>query len=296
MPMTSEQIRTKPFLTERKGGYNKDEVVAFLEEVADEFEALHSRIGDPQAASDPALAGEIEDLRSKLASHEGLQDALEKAYADVEQLRGDLNRAREERDRLSQKLATSADPTAAIGEEVAMVLRAAKEAANDLQARAEKESGDLRSEAEQARAAAEQAAARTRAQAETEAAEILERARHEADELLTREMARYDELLSVQGDVSRRLEDAEQVLRSVRDQLGTPTPAPDTFSPGRRADTTGAPAATTTSDEPAGDTPESSEGGQSEGFGVTAADWFNRSDDEPGDGGDSNDDVQQFAG
>ena len=68
MAMSSEQIRTKPFLTERKGGYNKDEVVAFLEEVADEFEALHARMGAAESASDPSVMAELEDLRRRAAA------------------------------------------------------------------------------------------------------------------------------------------------------------------------------------------------------------------------------------
>ena len=235
MPITSEQIRTKPFLTERKGGYNKDEVVAFLEEVAEQFEALQSKVGQAESASDPAVLQELEELRSRVASHEGLQEALEQAYADVERLRGEVAKAREEREALSQKLATSADPTAAIGDEVAMVLRAAKEAASELKERAERESAQLRSDAErdsaqlrsdaeQARSAAEATAARLRSDAEAQASDIIARARREADELLSREMARYDELVAAQGEVTRRLEDAESVLRSVRDRLGAPAP------------------------------------------------------------------------
>ena len=298
--MTSEQIRTKPFLTERKGGYNKDEVVAFLEEVADEFEALQSRTDAAQSSSDPAIIAELEELRTRLASHEGLQDALEKAYADVEQLRSEIARTREERDALSQKLATSADPTAAIGEEVAMVLRSAKEAANELQARAERESAELRAEAESARTAAERAAAQLRADAESQAAEIIAQARREADELLTTEMARYDELLSAQSEVSSRLADAESVLRSVRDKLGAPAPIdPAAFRAGDAApaaapsEPEAAPAEAPSAEAPSSEAP-------SEGFGVTAADWFSEPQPAAEPAGTTEDapadEVQEFAG
>ena len=316
MPMSSEQIRTKPFLTERKGGYNKDEVVAFLEEVADEFEALQSRMGEVQSSSDPAVIAELDDLRSRLASHDGLQDALEKAYADVEQLRGELNRAREERDALSQKLSTSADPTAAIGEEVAMVLRAAKEAASELKDRAERETAELRgnveretaemrSDAEQARSAAEATAARLRSDAEAQAADIIAQARREADELLSREMVRYDELLSVQGEVTRRLEDAESVLRSVRDRLGAPTPDQASFGDQAQPDPQFDPQPEPQFDpqpdpqfdpqpEPQYDSqPEAGEAHTDEPTQVAASDWFNQPSDEHHE---PNGSAQEFAG
>ncbi|MGH2685363.1 MAG: DivIVA domain-containing protein [Actinomycetota bacterium] len=309
--MSSEQIRTKPFLTERKGGYNKDEVVAFLEEVADEFEALQSRMGEVESASDPAVIAELDDLRAKLASHDGLQDALEKAYADVEQLRTELGRAREERDALSQKLTTSTDPTAAIGEEVAMVLRAAKEAANELKDRAERESAEVRSDAEQARSAAEGAAARLRADAEAQAADIVAQARREADDLLSRETARYEELLAAQGEVARRLEDAESVLRSVRDRLSSPSgqvePAPEPqYQPEPEAvcqpepEYQPEPQAEYHQPEPQPEyhqseynpepQPEQHDEPQAQ---VTASDWFNQpSDEQPQQNGS----TQEFAG
>jgi DivIVA domain-containing protein len=281
--MSSEQIRTKPFLTERKGGYNKDEVVAFLEEVADEFEALQSRSDAAQASSDPAAVAELEELRARAASHEGLQDALEKAYADVEQLRAEVARAREERDSLSQKLASSTDPTAAIGEEVAMVLRSAKEAANELHARAERESNELRAAAESTRSDAERAAAQLRSDAERQAGDIVAQAHREAEELLAREMARYEELLSAQSEVTERLAQAESVVRSVRDRLSAPAPVdPATFSPSSSF----APEATSA--------PSSTEDTSGGGFGASASDWFSEpkasSDDTPSD------EVQEFAG
>ena len=291
MPMSSEQIRTKPFLTERKGGYNKDEVVAFLEEVADEFEALQSRMGEVQSSSDPSVIAELEDLRSRLTSHEGLQDALEKAYADVEQLRGELSRAREERDALSQKLSSSADPTAAIGEEVAMVLRAAKEAASELKDRAERETAEIRTDAEQARSAAEATAARLRADAEAQAAEIIAQARREADDLLSREMARYDELLSAQGEVTRRLEDAESVLRSVRDRLGAPAPETASFAGQTEPEAYNEPQPEAHDEQPEAVEAPADEPGQ-----VTASDWFNQPAPEQHEQHEPNGSAQEFAG
>ena len=328
MPMSSEQIRTKPFLTERKGGYNKDEVVAFLEEVADEFEALQSRMGEAQSSSDPSVIAELEDLRSRMASHDGLQDALEKAYADVEQLRSEVSRAREERDALSQKLTSSTDPTAAIGEEVAMVLRAAKEAASELKDRAqresaelkdrveresaelkdraERESAELRGDAEQARSSAEAAATRLRADAEAQASEIIAQARREADDLLSREMVRYDELLSAQSEVTRRLEDAESVIRSVRDRLGTSTPEPAAYADQGQPEATFEPQPEPAAYEPQPEVydepqpepydqpqPEAGEAPADAPTEVTASDWFNQPAPEHHE---PNGSTQEFAG
>ena len=304
--MTSEQIRTKPFLTERKGGYNKDEVVAFLEEVADEFEAMQSRTDATESSSDPAIIAELEELRERVASHEGLQDALDKAYADIEQLRNDVARAREERDSMSKKLASNTDPTAAIGEEVAMVLRSAKEAANELHARAERETSELRANAERetselranaeaARADAERAASQQRADAERQAAEIVAQARREADELMAREMARYEELLGAQSEVTDRLAQAETVLRSARERLSAPAPVnPSTFS--STSDTYGSSESYGSSDSYDQRPAETHAEEQPSQVGTSASDWFSDSSTSSTNEERPSDEVQEFAG
>lgn len=178
MPMTPKQIRTKPFLTERKG-YCKEEVEAFLEQVADELEALQQRL----AADAPA----------QLAVTAGSQPSQE-----VEQLRAEVRRLRQERDELARASSTGTDWTVAVGAEVASVLRATHGAAEIMRQRAEQRAAMLTAEAEETRAAAVAAAARLRTEAEMHAAEVIAEAWRQGANVVTQQMDRFDELLTAE--------------------------------------------------------------------------------------------------
>ena len=75
MSITPDEIRTKPFLTERKGGYNRDEVVAFLDQVAAEFENLQSQFDnlETQPERDAADAEELDRLRTEAGDIDSLK-------------------------------------------------------------------------------------------------------------------------------------------------------------------------------------------------------------------------------
>ena len=179
MPMTPKQIRTKPFLTERKG-YCKEEVEAFLEQVADELEVLQQRL----ATETPA----------QLAITAGSQPSEE-----VEQLQAELRRLRQERDELAQRASAPApDWTAAVGAEVANVLRATHGAAEIMRQRAEQRAATLTADAEEMRAAAVAAAARLRTEAEMHAAEVVAEAWRQGAQVVTQQMDRFDELLTAE--------------------------------------------------------------------------------------------------
>jgi len=231
--ITPDEIRTKPFLTERKGGYNRDEVVAFLDQVAAEFEALQGRYDslETQPERDAADVEELERLREQVGEFDSLQ-------AELESMRSRLARTESEKAELDDKLSKSGDPTTQIGDEVASVLKTAHEAASDLRRRAEYEVEQAKTaaagEREQARREASDIVAVARRQAE----EIVDEARQEADELVTQGMVRHEELVVAQEDVRTRLADTESVIRGLwaRLEADAPKPAPATTEPARPGD------------------------------------------------------------
>jgi len=216
MALTGDEIRSRPFVTERKGGYNPEDVIAYLEEVAVQFDELHARFAR-EHSDEGAAAAEIDHLRSLLASHEGLEAALQSAGEDDEQLRAELRSLREESDEITQRMHDDADPAAAVGHDVATLLRSAKEATAELRKSADRDCAALFGEADHLRTSAERAASQMRSDAHAQAADIVARARREGERMVDAASLRYDELLEVQDEVARRLSDAGAVIRSARD-------------------------------------------------------------------------------
>lgn len=195
VPMTPKQIRTKPFLTERRGGYCKEEVEDFLDQVADEIQWLQEQLAAATAGRElPALGA-------------GLQRSDE-----AEQLRDEVRRLRQERDELARRPSEGTDWTAAVGAEVANVLRTTATVADELQQRAERQAATLTADAEEARAAAVAAAAKLRAEAEMHAAEVIAEAWRRGADLVTQQMDRFDELLSAEHGTGPRTEDGHRQL------------------------------------------------------------------------------------
>jgi DivIVA domain-containing protein len=231
--ITPDEIRTKPFLTERKGGYNRDEVVAFLDQVAAEFENLQSQFEnlETQPERDAADAEELDRLRAEAGDTESIK-------AELESTRSRLSRIESEKASLEQKLAKTGDPTSQIGDEVASVLKTAHEAASDLKRRAEQELEQAEASATGQRDQARREAGDILAVARRQAEEIVDEARQEADDLVTKGMIRHEELVAAQDEVKRRLGDTESVIRGLWSKLDAaePKPAPVTHEPARPGD------------------------------------------------------------
>jgi cell division initiation protein len=111
---------------------------------------------------------------------------------------------------------SSGDPYAAMGEEVAAVLRSAREAAGEVRKQAEQEAEALLGKAREQGAEMESTAKRhleeadasadaTRKQADLEAAGVMERAKQDAEKLLQDAVARYEQLIRDEQSLGKRL-------------------------------------------------------------------------------------------
>jgi DivIVA domain-containing protein len=243
MAVTPEEIEAKEFVVAIRG-YDKDEVRAYLRQLAADLRDPDARRGDGSVAEKEftvAMRGydkdEVQAFLAEVAGQVG--DALDAAAppaAPVEPASGD------------------ADPFVAVGDEVASVLRSAQEAARAQReaaaAHAARVRADAEAEAERvlegARARAEdevRAAAEGRAAAEADATRVLseadQRARRTVEEAETRAAAveaathqRLDGLRRRQAEVIERLREAEELLATMREDLG---PVLDALDPGAPA-------------------------------------------------------------
>ena len=76
MALGPMEIHHKEFNTVRMGGYNKEEVDAFLDQVADEMDRLLHRSQE--------LVGMVEGMRAKVTEFDGMQQTLQNALINAQ--------------------------------------------------------------------------------------------------------------------------------------------------------------------------------------------------------------------
>ncbi len=189
--------------------------------------------------ADASLSPELIEAKGFTTSFRGFDPA--EVHAFLGRVAADIRAMRERADRLESAWHSAEERAArppvldedtlmaAVGEETATILRAARSAATELRARAAQDAerivaeadergAQIRAEAEGVLArevkAAEEAAARLVDSARTEAAEALDKARTEADAI--RAAAQHDKALTIDGAISTRERILEDLSRRRR--------------------------------------------------------------------------------
>ena len=90
------EIHQKEFNTVRMGGYNKEEVDAFLDQIADEMDRLIHRSQE--------LMGMVENMRAKVAEYDSMQQTLQNALINAQRsAEGTLQEARAQADAILEE-------------------------------------------------------------------------------------------------------------------------------------------------------------------------------------------------
>ncbi len=101
MALGPMEIHQKEFNTVRMGGYNKEEVDAFLDQVADEMDRLIHRSQE--------LMGMVENMRSKVTEYDSMQQTLQNALINAQRSAdGTLQEAQSQADTLLEEARSQA--------------------------------------------------------------------------------------------------------------------------------------------------------------------------------------------
>lgn len=257
MPITPDEIATREFETNLRG-FDRDDVVAFLQQVAEEYGSVLARPERCEAAAGQPMEAPAVDT----SAYEARIEELESLVADANQLMPDAEaraaaaeaKAREAKAAIvaaeakvaeAEARAAAAVPTApttsdleaALGKEVSDIIRAARTTAESIRTGAEDELERARRDADlqmaaakentnAADAAAESTAARiiddahaAAARAQLEANEVLAEARHRADNVLQEALLRHERVMGAHGEAPRSLAIVEAQLASLRSAL-----------------------------------------------------------------------------
>lgn len=198
MPLTPDDIERKQFLAALRG-YDREQVDAFLAEVAEDYRTLIHKIGHLRAYQPPGDQAESEQLQG-LGEH--IEKVLRAAAASARKIRAsaeeEVARLREEGRREleagRQAMANAAHQSDIVAAQAAEIPRMRQEAQRALD-----EAARIRSAAEQEaatlRAEAEREVAALRAEAERESDELRQAAKHEAATLGTEIERKAKELI-----------------------------------------------------------------------------------------------------
>jgi DivIVA domain-containing protein len=188
--LTPEDITSRSFLVSLRG-YDRDEVDSFLQQVADEVEALRTRVEQlesaPQtAASSPPAATPVADETATAAP----------------------------------STADASDMFAQIGRETQRILEAAQSAGEELRRAAQEETEELRrsveAEVEQLRRSAQAEVEQLRSTAEEETAELRRLATEETDELRrVTQLETSREVKQARRDAARIIADGERQREAI---------------------------------------------------------------------------------
>jgi DivIVA domain-containing protein len=231
MPLTPEEIQEQRFPVALRG-YDKDEVDAFLQRVAADYEAAIAAIA---SAADPygSLGREVSSvLRTAKESAEKLRREIEDEMETLRQQSTD--EAAEIRRRATEEatamLDQARDKAMRLTSEVERRAREAKDQSDAGRQRASDEAVEIR------RRAAEEAAATLDAatgkaeqltkEAQRHAHGLRESAEQQVDTMLKDAAGRHDQLRSYERELHVRVDDLEEALAKLRSELRSGGPAP----------------------------------------------------------------------
>jgi DivIVA domain-containing protein len=229
VPLTPEEIRAQKFPVALRG-YEKEDVDAFLERVAEDYESAMTAFasaGDPYAA----VGREVGDvLRSAKHSAQVLRD---EAAAESGTLRREAaEEAVEVRRRAAEEAAATLEgareKAMALGREAERLVKSAKDQAREARKQATEETDEMRRQAsEEAAGTLEQATAKAEevsVEAERRARRIKENAQRRSDEMLKDATERHRYLRTLEVELEERIQAVGKALDRLRSEL-SPRPS-----------------------------------------------------------------------
>ena len=256
MTITPDDLISKTFNMTLRRGYDKEEVDAFLLQLAEDYRAALSRGGSGgggavQTGGDPfaAMGQEVTAvLRTAKESAEALRKKTEEEAEGIRRRAAD--KAIEVR-RVAQEQATSLVETAK--KKAEQLTQDADRYSQETRSKADREASDARSQAEryaqetrnkadreatELRSEADRYAQDTRSRADREYQETKIKAEREQKAILDGATKRHETLLAHEGELRDRLGGVEKALQAVQSELGAAAPA----ASGSRTSTSSAPA------------------------------------------------------
>lgn len=224
MPLTPEEIREQKFSINLRG-YEKEQVDAFLQQVAGDYEAAISAIA---SASDPygALGKEVGSvLRSAQESAEKIRrDAEIEIRSQREAVTEEATEAlRQANEAATATLEEARDKAFHMTQDAERRAREAEEVAQTARQLAQDDAVDIRRQAAEEAAATLDAAASKAEQltkeAQRHARELRQTAERQGQELLRDASARHESLQAHENELQGRVEEVDKALARLRSEL-----------------------------------------------------------------------------